>query len=78
MAKKGNGGLVFDDVFNETGGGEEPDINGDKLYYTYEEAMAVQLKAGDLQSTPNTRASEGMQGGPASGEENPVPLKSPQ
>ena len=77
MAKK-NGGVMYPDPMNETNPGDAPDTNGDQLYYTYQEAMAMQLQTQDLESTPNTRASEGMLGGPAAGEPNPVGLKSPQ
>jgi hypothetical protein len=73
MAKK-NGGIMYDNVFNQTGGGEAPDVNGDRLYYTYEECMAMQLKTADMGSTPNSRGSSGIMGGPAKGEPNPADL----
>lgn len=77
MARGKSNGVMYQNPFNETDGGnpDVPDVNGDKLYYTYDEAMAMQLQGQDLQSTPNTRASEGMMGGPSVGEVNPAGLK---
>lgn len=68
-------GVMWDNVLNETGGGDAPDVSGGDLYYTYEEAMAMQLKTEDMESTPNSRAGEGILGGPASGETNPANLR---
>jgi hypothetical protein len=74
---KGNG-LVHTNVFNETGSGgpESPDINGEKLYYSYSEVMAVHLKeSGNMTSTPNSEANSDMYGGPTKGEANPAGMK---
>ncbi len=78
MARGDSKGVMYPNPFNETNPGEMPDVNGDSLYYTYAECQAMQMKEESFQSTPNTRASEGMLGGPSAGETNPVPLKSPQ
>lgn len=77
MAKK-SGGVMYPNPFNETNPGDAPDTDGDKLYYNWDEVMAMHLQEGDCSGTPNTESASGILGGPAPGEENPVGLRSPQ
>ncbi len=77
MATKKSGGVMYPNPFNETNPGDAPDTDGDKLYYNWDEVMSMHLSEGDSSSTPNSKSTEGVQGGPASGEPNPVGLKSP-
>lgn len=69
MARGKSGGLMYPNPLNETTGGDAPDTND--LYFDLNEVIAVHLQTGDLDSTPNSRGSEDMLGGPAPGEPSP-------
>lgn len=74
--KKGKGGVLSSDPYNEMGPGisDDPQTPMDEYYYTYGQAAKFQSsqKGGDMADTPNSRSGQGIIGGPAPGEPNPA------
>lgn len=69
MARGKSSGLMYPNPLNETTGGDGPDTND--LYFDLNEVIAVHLQTGDMESTPNSRASDDLMGGTAPGEPTP-------